>query len=148
MVESAAGSVDHRPRRSLTLPGAVSLADQFAGSEITFDPHVFATPQTITLASGTLDLTNTVGTTTITGPAAGVTISGGGAAGCSRSHSGVTATLSGLTITEGNASNDGGGPVQHGTVTLTDCTISGNSSGGLGGGVYNTGTAVPTTKLR
>ena len=40
----------------LTLPGAVSLANQFAGSAITFDPAVFATRQTITLTSGQLTL--------------------------------------------------------------------------------------------
>ena len=34
----------------MTLPGAVSLANQFSGLAITFDSTVFATPQTITLS--------------------------------------------------------------------------------------------------
>ncbi len=137
VVESTAGTVSEVPS-SLTLPGAVSLADTYSDSEITFGPNVFGTPQTITLASGTLDLTNTVGTTTITGPTAGVTISGGNAVQVFDVASQVNATISGLTITEGNA-DEGGGLYNSGTVTLNDCTISGNSAGGNGGGVYNYG---------
>ena len=140
VVESAAGTVVTAPASSLSLPGAVSLADQFADSEITFGPTVFGT-ETITLASGTLDLTNTVGTTTITGPSAGVTVSGGGAVRVFQVASGVSASLSGLTITGGNATYDGGGLYNYGTVTLDDCTISGNSAGNLGGGMGNLGTA-------
>ena len=45
---------------------------------IVFDSTVFSTPQTITLSGGQLELKDTGGTQTITGPAAGVTISGGG----------------------------------------------------------------------
>ena len=45
---------------------------------IVFDSTVFGTPQTITLSGGQLELSDTGGTQTITGPAAGVTISGGG----------------------------------------------------------------------
>ena len=45
---------------------------------ITFDSTVFNTPQTITLTGGQLELSDTTGTETITGPAAGVTVSGGG----------------------------------------------------------------------
>ena len=63
----------------LDLRGAVGLADVLPGSHtITFDPTVFATPQTITLTGGQLELSDTTGTETITGPAAGVTVSGGG----------------------------------------------------------------------
>ncbi len=53
---------------------------RWRGTEtITFDPTVFATPQTITLTAGQLELSNTSGTETITGPAAGVTVSGNNA---------------------------------------------------------------------
>ena len=56
---------------------AITRANATAGAEtITFDPTVFATPQTILLTGGQLELTDTTGTETITGPAAGVTISG------------------------------------------------------------------------
>ena len=55
--------------------------------------------------------------------------------------SGVTASLSGLTITGGSTTGSGGGLYNDGgIVTLTDCTISGNSAGGNGGGIANTGT--------
>ena len=46
VVESTAGAVD-TTAAGLTLPGAISLANQFAGVSITFDPVVFATDQTI-----------------------------------------------------------------------------------------------------
>ena len=49
---------------------------------------------------------------------------------------GVTASLSGLTITGGVAGNSavGGGVYSDGgTVTLSNCTVSGNSAGGGGG---------------
>ena len=75
VVESTSGSLD-TDTATLTLAGAVSLANQSPESEITFDPAVFGTPQTITLATGELELSSI---TTISGPTAGLTISGGGA---------------------------------------------------------------------
>ncbi len=77
VVESTSGSVD-TSATGLTLPGAVVLAKQFAGSAISFDPAIFSTPQTITLGA-VLELSATVLSTTITGPAADVTVSGGDA---------------------------------------------------------------------
>ena len=47
---------------------------------------------------------------------------------------GVTATVSGLTITGGD-----GGVTNEGTLTLTDCTIQGNSATSIGGGILNDG---------
>ena len=67
------------PPGQLDLRQAVNLANVLGGSQtITFDPTVFATPQTITLTAGQLELSDTTGTETITGPAAGVTVNGGG----------------------------------------------------------------------
>ena len=71
---------------------------------ITFDPTVFAAPQTITLTGGQLELSDTGGLETITGPAAGLTIDAGGKSRVFQVDSGVTAALSGLTITGGSAS--------------------------------------------
>lgn len=57
--------------------------------------------------------------------------------------SGVTATLSGLTITGGSSQDEGGGVYISGnTVTITDCTISGNMVASntnhlYGGGIYS-----------
>ena len=131
---------------------------------ITFDPTVFADAQTITLTGGQLELSNTTGTETITGPAAGVTVSGGGLSRVFQVDSGVTASISGLTITGGSTTGNGGGlyndggtttltnctvsgnsasataaacSTARGTTTLTDCTVSGNSASANGGGLYN-----------
>ncbi len=153
----------------LSLREAITFANfDFTGNaSITFDPTVFATPQTITLNGTQLELINTRETVTITGPAGGVTISGGGLSRVFQVDSGVTASLVGLTISDGSTSENGGGIYNLGTTTLTDCTISGNSAnqgGGLdnlgtvtlakctisggyaysGGGLYNTGTATLT----
>ena len=96
-VESTSGSVDTQPS-SLTLPGAISLANTLERTTITFDPAVFATPQTITLTGNSLELSNAGSTTSIIGPAAGVTVSGGGQSSVFEAETSVTATLSGLTI--------------------------------------------------
>ena len=105
---------------------------------ITFDKTVFSTPQTINLnpALGQLELSDQTGTETITGPNAGVTINGnyttaGPANSVFKIDPGVTATLSGLTITGGNNGDYGGGVDNQGTATLIDCTVSGNAGGGF-----------------
>jgi hypothetical protein len=128
------------PLGTLDLPAAVNLADALPGQNtITFDPTVFATPQTITLTGSQLELSNTSGTQTITGPAAGVTVSGGGLSRVFQVDSGVTATLSGLTISGGYTPGLGGGLYDDGgTATLTDVTVSGNSAF-EGGGLYSLG---------
>ncbi len=120
----------------------ITQANAAGGPEtITFDKTVFQTPQTIT---GTFELSDTTGTETILGPVAGVTISGGGNGNVFQVNRGVTATLSGLTITDAN----GSGVANYGTeMTLTNCTISGNYAAGQGGGVANAannGTAILT----
>jgi hypothetical protein len=62
-----------------TLRWAVGQADSTAGpNTINFAPTVFASAQTISLSLGQLELSNTSGTETITGPAAGVTVNAGG----------------------------------------------------------------------
>ncbi len=118
-----------------------------AGSLIQFDPTVFSTPQTITLGSG-LVLSNTADQTTITGPSAALTVSGGGPSSnfsvFTVSYS--TVNISGLTITNGYTSSNGGGGVYNlGNLALTNVTVAGNSAFYYGGGgVYNFGTAVLT----
>ena len=96
-VGSLAGDLDLRQ--------AVNLADVIGtAATITFDPTVFAAPQTITLTAGQLDLSDTSGLLTIDGPAARVTISGGGKDRVFVVYGGVTASLIGLTITGGSVS--------------------------------------------
>jgi hypothetical protein len=169
VVESTLGEVN-MDLAHLTLAGAVSLAKAFAGPiAISFSPAVFAPMQTITLTGNQLELskTGTIPTWTITGPAAGVTVSGGGLSRVFQVDAGVTASLSGLTITGGGgtadrgggllnlgatnltltnctvsgntASTNGGGLANYGVATLIDCTVSGNTAGGSGAGLFNSG---------
>jgi len=128
------------PLGKLDLRGAVDLANLMSGSQtITFDPTVFASAQTITLTQGQLELSNTGGTETITSPAAGLTVSGGGLSRVFQVDSGVTASLSGLTISGGSTTANGGGFYNSGTATLSNCTVSGNSAA-AGGGMATNGT--------
>ncbi|MBL8169702.1 MAG: right-handed parallel beta-helix repeat-containing protein, partial [Acidobacteria bacterium] len=56
----------------------------------------------------------------------------------------ITASLSGMTITNGdNNLGFGGGVRNDGTLTMTDCVVS-DSRGGGGGGIYNTSTLTLT----
>ncbi len=134
------------PSGDLSLRQAVNLANVLGAAEmVTFGPTAFAQAQTITLTRGQLVLKDTGGAETITGPAAGLTIGGGGHSRVFQIDNGVTASLSGLTITGGSGSSypRGGGLFNEGTVTLTGCTISGNSAS-YGAGVYNAGTVTLT----
>ena len=147
LVVNTTGDAPGSPPGGLDLREAVNLADVTrTAATITFDPNVFATHQTIALTTGQLELSDTGGTQTIAGPAAGLTIDAGGTSRVFVVDGGATAALSGLTITGGSVSRGlGGGLENFGTVTLTDCTVSGNSASlGLGGGLWNDGTATLT----
>ena len=122
-----------------SLRWAIGQADATGGADtINFDGTVFSTAQTIPLGGTQLELSDTTGATTITGPAAGVTVSGNNLSRVFQVEPGVTATISDLTITGGNAVQGGGVWNHGGTLALTDCTITGNSAG-KGGGVLNSG---------
>ncbi len=75
-----------------------------------------------------------------------VTISGNNASRVFQVDANVTASISGLTITDGNPTggSDGGGLLNDGTVTLTNCTFSNNSATDGGGGLWNSATATLT----
>jgi hypothetical protein len=120
-----------------TLRWAVGQANSTGGAEtIAFDQKVFKTPRTITLSGTQLELSDTSGTETITGPKAGVTVSGGGLSRVFQVDGGVTASISRLTITGGSAGLGGGVWNDGGTAALTNCTVSGNSAS-FAGGLYN-----------
>ena len=129
-----------------TLRWAVAQANSaITASEIEFE--LGGSPATITLVQGQLELSNTFRPTTIDdGPGQGpVTISGNDSSRVFQIDRGVTASLSGLTITGGSTSGSGGGLYNAGTTTLTGCTIAGNSSTSSasfagGGGLYNSNT--------
>lgn len=131
-------------------PGSLRDAIQQANSAlaattIAFDSTTFLAPLTITLTSGPLVLSNAQYAESIIGPAAGLTISGGGSSRVFQVGATVNASISGLTITGGSTSGSGGGLANYGgIVSLTDCTISGNFAAS-GGGVYTQ--AYSTTTL-
>jgi hypothetical protein len=140
IVTNTGDALTHGAPTRGTLRWAIGQANSTAGANtIAFAESVFTTHKTITLSHSALELSNTAGLETITGPAAGVTVSGGpqvfAVAGL------VTASISGLTISGGA---DYGGVGNFGTLTLSNCTISHNGSAGyfaLGGGLVNRGTA-------
>jgi CSLREA domain-containing protein len=126
-----------------TLRDAIAAAAAIQGGSITFDPAVFGTAQTITLNSS---LTIS-GNMSITGPGANLlAVSGNSAFPVFEVNKGVTASISGVTVTKGygvySISADGGGIFNWGTLTVSNCTISGNSGGntGSGGGIASYGT--------
>ena len=98
-------------------------------------PIVFelgTTPATITLTQGLLELSNSSESVTIVdGPGQGpVTISGNNQSGAFQVDAGVTASISGLTITDGaTRPGDLAGYASindFGTLTLSDCTVTNN----------------------
>jgi len=116
-----------------------------AANTITFDPTAFASPQTITLltgSGGTLTPTHAV---TIDGTGRSVTISGGGTVGLFTVNPGITLTLTRLTLANGN-SGSGGAILNFGTVTVTGSTFSGNAApGGSGGAIHSSGGTLTVT---
>jgi CSLREA domain-containing protein len=142
VVNTTADDLDYADGKT-SLREAALYANAFPGHIVTFDPSVFATNQTITLTLGQLELSDTTGTETITGPAAGVTVNVGGTSRVFQVDPSVTASISGMTATGGNAAI-GGGLYNEGTTTLADCTVSGNSASYGGGGVSNYGSLALT----
>ena len=124
-----------------SLGAAVATANNNSQANTIAFSSFFNTPRTITLDGSVLKLSDTHGTQTITAPAVGATISGGGLSQVLSIEAGVTAAFSGLTITGGSGS--GAGLYNLGNATLTNCTITGNAAGysGAGGGMYNGSTA-------
>ena len=105
-------------------------------NSIVFDSSVFGTAKTIALTGGQLELSDTAGTQTITGPAAGVTISGGGTSRVFQIDTNVSVGITGLTITQGNVGSGSGGGLAAdggGTVNVVDCTFSQNTASSHGG---------------
>ena len=124
-------------------PGSLRYAIVYVtnNATITFDPSLSGA--TITLSNTlTINTNLTIDASALPG---GLQINGNHAVQIFNVASNITVFLNSLTITNGNYTNDGGGIVNGGTLTLTNCTLSGNSVtyehdgyGGLGGGIYNT----------
>ncbi len=111
----------------LSLREAVAFAntDKSRNANISFDPKVFRAPQTITLTGAPLELSNTSEAETITGPAAGVTISGGGLSQVLLVDKAVQARVSGWAFVDGIATY--GGAVENlGRLDLINCRFEDN----------------------
>jgi hypothetical protein len=129
----------------IDLRQAIEMANTDGGDEtITFDRTIFRTAQTIELTSGQLELSNTSAPITIDGPGVGaLTIDAGGKSRVFAIDPGVTASISGMTVTggaSGGAYVSGGDLYNQGTVTLSGATVRGGSAF-QGGGLFNYGTA-------
>ncbi len=124
----------------VSLRGAINYADSNPGSTITFLPSLAG--QTISLTSPLPALSANV---TIDGlGATQLSVKGTGVASVFVVSSGVTATISGLTITGGGSATgslrvSGAGVANSGILTLSGDTVTGNTTYLSGGGVYNTG---------
>ncbi|MFZ4789744.1 MAG: beta strand repeat-containing protein, partial [Candidatus Competibacteraceae bacterium] len=93
---------------------------------------------TITLTTGELTITAPL---TITGPGAtALTLSGNRTSRLVTVNPGVTATLAGLALKNGQADIWGGAIQNRGTLTVTDSVVSDNLSHEGGGGIVNWGT--------
>ena len=123
---------------------------------ITFDETVFTGTQTINIASQLPRITSGV---TITGPGANLLTIDAGDGTDSQFGTGngfrifniddgdssrqIEVMLSGLTLTGGDESNNGGAILNREILTLDSSTVSGNASG-LGGGIFNDGEVTAT----
>ncbi len=121
---------------------AIVQANTNGGAEtITFDKTAFNTPRTIHLdpTRGQLVLNDPTGTVAITGPSAGLTISGNAATRLFEIGSGAKVTISGLTLTGGLAT-DGAAVLNAGNLTLSQDVLSADVAQGVaGGGLFGDG---------
>jgi hypothetical protein len=138
---TAGGSANCSLRDALTAAAA-------GGGNIIFDPAVFGTPQTISIKNGSL---NVPSNTAIIGPTTGsgaslsplVTVSGtpttnGGSPNIIVDAGVVNAAISGLVISNGEASGCGMGLYNAGSLTLSDSLITHNTLvEGYGAGLCN-----------
>jgi hypothetical protein len=124
---------------------AININDGGAGSlrQAIADAHNgdtidFGVTGTITLSTGELLVDKSI---TISGPGSdNLTVDGNHASHVFHVSGGVTATVAGLSITNGGESPGAGGGIynDHSTLAIDHCTVSDNL-GSVGGGVYNDG---------
>jgi hypothetical protein len=126
-------------------PGSLrqALADANDGDTINF-----AVTGTIGLTSGELLVAKNI---TISGPGAeNVAVDGNAKSRVFHIASGQTVTISGLTITNGHATDSGGGIYNdHAVLALNNCVVAGNSAAfNIGGGIQNDGTNIGHATLQ
>lgn len=147
----------HSAANDCSLRGAIAKANATSANDtINFDAGVFGSAQTITLGGTELTITNN-GSLTINGTGANnLTVSGGNLSRVFFINAGANATISGLTISNGNGygtlSYHGGGIYNHGTLNLINSTVTNNKAGfsgtlggSGGGGIFNHGGTLNVT---
>ncbi|MCL4205693.1 MAG: VCBS repeat-containing protein, partial [Pirellulaceae bacterium] len=124
-----------------SLREALAYANSHAGADtVAFNDSLMGA--TIVLVQGQLDVSDSIGTTTIQGLGADrLTIDGNRASRIFYVHHGVSAIVSGLTVKNGSVAGDGwqnsGGAIfNDGVLTVSDCEFADNFSGGMGGAIY------------
>jgi predicted outer membrane repeat protein len=128
-----------------SLREAVDQANHDGGGDTIVFSSLFNSPQTITLSSGQLELTGTKARTTITGPGANLlTISGHQASRVFEVDANVTASISGLTITGGQAGSGGGLYNDGSNLSLYEVTVTDNIAQ-YGAGLFNKGKSLTLT---
>jgi len=118
-------------------PGSLreTIGNAAAGDTIEFNMSAGHVTSPITLTSGELGITVNL---TIEGPGAGtVAISGNSNSRVFQVSSVVTATISGLTIKDGEVASLGGGIRNGGSLKLADDVFTSNSASNSGGALYN-----------
>lgn len=113
-----------------SLREAIAFANTQAGADaITFDPAVFAVPQTISLTTGELVISDAL---TVTGPGAALlTINANKASRIFNTipSPGKNITFAGMKLTGGSSTGVGGAVVAQGqTITFSDCVLAGNQA--------------------
>ncbi len=151
VVNTIADSTDAKGSSTVSLRDAIAIANAAtSATAITFSTTVFSTAKTITLGGTQLELSNTAQAVTITGPAVGLTISGNSKSRIFLVDPSVTASVSGLTLTGGAATESdgsffigGGGAIENaGTLTVKNSTLVGNVvTNGYGGAINQEGGA-------
>jgi len=126
----------------------VVFAAALSGDTITFAQDCTSTTNTVITLTSTLTVSNNL-TIDATVGAHSVTISGGGTTQLFVVSSGKTLNLTGLTLTGGTTTSNGGAILAHGNsiLNLTGCTFSGNSATtayGYGGAIGSAGTVTIT----
>lgn len=118
-----------------------TIIDAPANSDILFDPATFNVARTITLGSGQLDVGKNLN---LIGPGASLLSVAGNNLSRVFNISGADVSLSGMTIANGNAGDEGGGGIRstNANLALSESAIVGNTGNQGGGGVFvDAGTA-------
>jgi CSLREA domain-containing protein len=133
-----AGSAACDGNEACSLRSAINQSNSLGAGDITVDTTQFAgsAPWTTTLTNGVLELSSNI---TITGPGSDkFSVSGNNSSSVFQVDSSSVATISSLTVTNGNSSTNGGGISNAGGLTIVGIAVTNNNAAQNGGGIYNT----------